>query len=111
MLYFLGEDDSSFLKNAKYRIFHINKIEEYPFNESSCLVEKMFHFDLVKNLNNPKILSLLDKNGKLFFVIFADEGFYRDTTDFSYKCDYVKFDIERRLRKEKMQNIDEISNN
>ncbi len=69
---FLGEIDSCFNKNSKYEILAIDNIGEYPFNETH-------HFDLVKNLKHPVILTIKDKKNTTFFLIYADDGFYRDS--------------------------------
>lgn len=96
---FLGKTDSSFEKNGKYRILSINKFGEYPFNEAH-------HNDLSKGLTNPKIITIKDKNDRTFFLTYTDDGFYHDDEkNWSYKCNFDTFDIERRLRKIKLEKI------
>lgn len=98
---FFGNDDSSFEKNGKYKVLSINELGQYPFNEPH-------HYDLMSNLNNPRIITIKDKTSLTFFLIYTIDGFYRDSfEDWNYVCDFDKFDIERRLRKEKLKKLNE----
>lgn len=96
---FLGKTDTCFERNGKYRILAINKYGEYPFNEA-------YHNDLLKDLNNPKVLTIKDKNDKTFILIYTDTGFYHDDIEeWSYMFNFDTFAIERKLRKEKLEQI------
>ncbi len=96
---FLGPTDSCFIYKEKYRILAINNFGEYPFNEAHLN-------DLVKDLNNPRVLTIKDKNTKTFTLIYTDDGFYHDDEpNWSYRCNFDTFTIERKLRKEKLEQI------
>ena len=97
---FLGETDSSFIKNDKYRILSINKFGEYPFNEAH-------QNDLANTLDNPKILTIKDKNNMTFFLIYTNKGFYDEKTT---ECGYFPFTFEKKLRKEKLDEIENKNN-
>jgi len=98
---FLGKNDTCFEKNGKYKILAINSFGEYPFNEAH-------HNDLLKDLNNPRVLTIRDKNSKTFILIYTDDGFYHDDIkDWSYRCNFDIFTIERKLRKEKLDKIND----
>ncbi len=92
---FLGENDSSFNKNDKYRILAINIFGKYPFNEPHQI-------DLSNKLKNPRVITLKDKNDETFILVFDDDGF---ANNFDTSCNFEKFDIERRLRKLKLEKI------
>jgi len=99
LIIFSGPNDSSFEKNGRYRILTINKFGEYPFNEEH-------HNKFSKGLNNPLVLTIKDKNNKTFILTYTDDGFYHDNIEnWNYRCNFNTFDIIRRLRKEKLDEI------
>ena len=93
---FLGPDDSCFENNGKYRVLTVNTYGEYPYGE--------YHQnDLAKQLINPKALTIKDRYDDTFILVYTDDGF---ANNFDTTCDYSKFDVVRRLRKEKLIEID-----
>jgi len=94
---FLGKTDSCFNHNGKYRVVSINIFGEYPFNEAH-------QNQLAETLDSPKIITIRDKHNNTFFLIYTNDGFYDEMNDI---VDFDTFTIERKLRKEKLDQIND----
>jgi len=92
---FLGKTNHNFDNNNKYKILNISNFGEYPFNNAE-------YNEIAKQLENPKIITIRDKNKHTFFLLYTNEGFINDDLN---DIDFSKFNIERKLRKDKLDKI------
>lgn len=108
---FLGETNFNFQKNKTYKVINISDFYDYPWTTYTPFKEKLETEFKVKNI---QVITINDKNKKTFFIIFTEKGFYVDNIQSGFddgikvpNIGFDKFTIERKLRKEKLDKINE----